>query len=478
VPYSGLEKSIYGHYALFYILPAQILHMFGIRYNIAIASLVAVISFITVFSTLYVINEITRQDILYYMLMLSLGEVVLQENTLTYWQMFPHRMVFPAVIAAVCASFCNQKKCVSSMKQNITFWILGLSAILWNTETGIICSIVIILYIVIRDYDFSKGIIVSKSLIKGVKACFWLISEFVAAYLIVQIYNILCNGSIIGIRTFIYPVLSTSYRIENLQISLPNWTGSWFGVLSLFLLYIIFCLTTIIKGQEREGEQLYLVVAVTGLGLLTYYMNRAVQGNLMICYFSVIILFAGLLNKTIDENAKIVNVRNDHKTININLSVGIKYEILFIISALALGNVGLDNVLANREAGAWNTEKLYLTVDMINEDLPENTIGIGIDVPELYAMMDRNTIIHTLDWADIMSDPNPYFPYISKYMDDVEVFFANEDVVNEKVSNAILNKKYNLVKEYDKNGMRFGIYARSDVYCQYYDRIVEAKSNS
>ena len=57
-----------------------------------------------------------------------------------YWQLQPHRLVFPMLLAAICCSVCGK----SSRKKTARFWggwLLCMLAVLWSTESGLFCII-------------------------------------------------------------------------------------------------------------------------------------------------------------------------------------------------------------------------------------------------------------------------------------------------------------------------------------------------
>lgn len=277
------------------------------------------------------------------------------------------------------------------------------------------------------------------------------------------------RGGCIDFKTFVYPILSNSYKIENLQVALPDFTASWFGETLFFLLFFVFSLLKIVKdNNSRNIYCCYVVFAILGLGVQSYYINRAVQGNLMISYLLFIFLLSALLDRIYLIRAEYICIGHFVKFPKLDLTLGIKFASLICVCTLILGNVGIDNVFKSRIDGAWYTRDLNKLVRSIDKKLPKNTVGFGIGVPELYAIMDRDTILYIIDWADILTDPNLYYPTVSKSISKLPYFFANISSLNSEVSGVNASggimlsgiDDFVLNEEFTINGNKFGFFVR------------------
>lgn len=477
VPYSEVEKSIYGHYAIFFLFPGKLLHLFGVPYNIVVALLIACSAFIMYFSVLYVINKLVKNHIVFFFFVLALSECRFQFGQGIYWQMSPHRLMFPCLIVALVMFWKsrNQKNNIcsrhlfSSEKSFVSvLFVLESFSLIWNTETGIVCIIASELFLVFERIKNDNSTKLNSIMRISCIFILRLILSVSCAYGIVNLYNSLCGGNVLNFREFIYPLLSNTYEISNLELSLPNWKANWFGCSILFLCVLVYCFVKCIKHDKNMRYSLYILVSLLGLGTIFYYINRASNGNLYICYPEFLIILSGILDDLILCKVDVFDKSSVHKYKSLvrnffSIRNGLKYAISLVCCVLATGVVGMDNVFESKKNEIWNTEKIDEFVAVLDNDIPEGTIGLGLGVPELYAMMDRDPGIHLIDWADINNRGYEYYDYVNSVLKDETRFFARvEDMISISES-----RQFSIVKEFTIGSIKYALYERTNNFDEF-----------
>ncbi|MCR5621038.1 MAG: hypothetical protein K6G18_04205 [Treponema sp.] len=446
-PLGELDKPFYGHYALFFLLPCRLLHLLGMPYHMAIASCIAAASLATLLATLCVVDRLVKNDGVFLIALLSLGDVFLMYVQKlffvkdVYLQTIPHRVMFPAILSAAMVLSCGKRM---GKGRIAAFYALAALAFLWSPETGLVCIASVSLFVFLGLLDFSRP--VSRANVARLACCALLaVLSVLSGYLLVTAYNLLTSGQGVSFKGFLYPLVA-EYGSIAVRTPLPDLLRTWLPVL-LFLLSA----TAVFAGKAlgaRDGrgtDAALLCSAVTALGLMSYFMNNPVQLNITIVFFQCIMLLAPLLDALIREER------------NFALGPALSLLLLAVFSTFTLGNAGMKEVLTDRRATAWKARGLENFARELDGDIPRGTPAFGRGVPELFAAMDRDPGVHVIDWVDIMFDRNPiYLQHVNGQLKDADRFFAYQD------SAALLpaSADFAIEKEYEYMGWKFALYRR------------------
>ncbi|MBQ3800667.1 MAG: hypothetical protein II837_10260, partial [Treponema sp.] len=457
IPYDSEHlTALYGHYGIFYLLPMRLLHLFGVPYNVAIAVLQFLVAAIMLLSAIYVLHRFIRNDAVFFLFLLATGSFF-QFGGRAYFQQEPHRMVFGAMVSAFLLWADGKNPLARARLAGLG--LLGAASILWNPETGLVCMLAISEWLFLSLSDFSEGWLTKKNRNALLLAALLFLAELATAMTVANAYNLLCGGSLIGFRDFMFPLLSVEGLMSRLEWPIIGVHSTAFAYFILFVTAICFPLVIKIlpapgtREEERVGffptPQLYSAIALIGLGFMAYYIAKCGRGFLNICYLQFIMLMAGLW-RMLDAGG------TERKQLLVKAG---RVMVIVIFSSLVLDNITLPERVSLKRMGGWRTEKLESFVKLLDGVLPDGIPGFGQDVTELYAYMDRDVKIHTTDWANLRfwkdSDSRP-FEYVSAFLKDYDFFFANEGDVP-LVPEA---QKFRQLAAYKMGGQTFGIYAR------------------
>ncbi len=450
IPYDAEHlTALYGHYGIFYLLPMRLLHLAGIPYNVAIAVMQFLVAAVMFLSVIYVLHRFIKNDAVFFIFLISIGSFF-QFGGRAYFQQEPHRMVFGALVSACLLQ--ADGKGLLTWGRLAGLSVLGAASLLWNPETGLVCMLAISAWIFLSRADFSRGCLTAGNRNALLLAALPLAAEFAAAMLVANAYNLLCGGSPIGFRDFMFPLLSGSDFMARLEwpiIGVHSTAFSYFILFTLAICYsfVVRLLSLRTSRDAGPSPQLYAAMSLIGLGFMAYYMSKCGRGFLNISYLQFVMVMAGLWALLDAADVRPVLVKFG------------SVLVIAVFSALILDNITFPERVTLKRMGGWRTEKLNSFVKVLEQDLPDGVPGFGQDVPELYAYMDRDVMIHMTDWANLRfwkdSDSRP-FEYASGFLEDQDFFFANvADVylVPEAAS-------FRMLKAYRIGEQQFAVYAR------------------
>lgn len=462
-PYYENMQSLYGHYAIFYMPVLKVLHrFFQIDYLTGIFLITAVIAGISILLFAFVLNYFAKNDVIYYLGLLAIGEeyfMLMQGGV--YMQVHPHRMIFPVLILALA---------LMEHKRGKNYNVIAISAIalsvVWSTEVGLVIMIAFALYRWVQAVMDGERLTLCKMLLLVQKLVIFSLIPFFIAYLIVYGYNMLAAGTGLSVKEFLFPLVSDRGYIGNIELELPNVTHAWIGTTVLFLSVFAFTLLQILfpKNKEFENKPFYFLLSVMSLGLMLYYINRPVEGSMFIVLFNMLILQVIILEKTQQvykiwkEDAKGVFGEPDR----------IFLLALRVITVLILFVMAFDSVYSMPRAWSvaketiWDTDDLEEFAQYIWEQIPPDATAFGEGVPELMAMIDRDTHLHTTEWSyknmplDTMED-------IRYELENKEWFFCNTASLWEMQSYYPgLTERFYLHEEFEYNGAKFAFYRKAE----------------
>ena len=150
-----------------------------------------------------------------------------------YWQVWPHRVIFPMLLFLYGAWILKKELC--NFWTAVGGYLICLLAILWNTETGLILTVA------------WAGMLISRFLSVGkikIRRLLWLsFAQFAGmagavfgAYGTVNLYNILKHSPTNSFEDFLIPLLSGSYMTGVLHLDMPTEPNAYMAVITLFLI--------------------------------------------------------------------------------------------------------------------------------------------------------------------------------------------------------------------------------------------------
>lgn len=386
-PYEEIINSVYGNYALLLAIPMKV---FGKGQYFCMSGIMCALTMICIGMCIYVIHNLIEQKDIRVLCAFSLLWVYIFRST-NYWQLYPMRIFCPILIIAWMVFLDKRRNDVVAFRRTVYHaitWLILVLSIMWNKESGGVCLIGYLVYAVARGIagiyakeEIRVWNIVWESLV--------MITSAPAAYVAVGLYNVAVGGDWITWQAFLFPLFSKRYMVDSLMLEL--WAGiwPWMAVAILFLAMAARLGIKILRREEIDSKEcIYAAAAVIGLGLMTYFMNRAVYMNLTICYYEAIICIGGIVG---------LMKKNDY---GMMVSVTMRTLSALILVALVVGEIlHLGNALYGRTDHSY--QEILTLRDQIKEDVEEDTYAFGFNIPELYSILGWKTGSYTTDWADV-----------------------------------------------------------------------------
>ena len=398
--YDDLFTSIYGHYAIFFKWPLKIIGNGNIK---DAAFLIAVTGGVAALCIMLVIHHFCRNQTV--RILGSVASVLpamgLRLNN--YWQVQPHRVLFSSLFLLYTMFYLKNRTKWTA----VGGYLLGILAVLWNTETGVVCAVAwaaLQCYLYLEHHFFWKG----TSFLFFAEQIGGIVFSFFGAYGIVNVYNLLHGGEINSLRTFLYPLLTGEYMTGYLRMNLPDVAAGYMLELVLFLGAVVwsfsghFFLNKKQKGESSEKHQFLFFTGILGLGQITYYMNRAAYFNLDIVYTIFVVLVRIYLEAGIDALREVKRENFREKSSKELLKINTAIIMTIILTALSLGTFVQSGHELNERAGRGyqDMSSVYAFLEELKKDVPINTFGFGQGVPELYGLMGWDTRCHVIDFSD------------------------------------------------------------------------------
>ena len=204
MPYTHNVTSIYGHYALFFKIPMKLLHG-DFRAFVMMLAMVGTLAHACAFLTLQLLVESRALRIAG---ALAIAFPILGMRGGYYWQVWPHRIVFPMLLLLYGAVIL--KKNYRGFISMAGGYLICLLAVLWNTETGIFLAISWAAMYVSRYFSENR-VKIGKLLINIAVHVAGIVFSVLGAYGMVNLYNILKHSPVNSLEDFLVPLLSSNY---------------------------------------------------------------------------------------------------------------------------------------------------------------------------------------------------------------------------------------------------------------------------
>ncbi len=459
IPYSKNMESLYGHYAILYMPILKLLHKcFHIDYLTGIFLVTAFLAGVSILLFLYVLNAFAKNDLIFYLGMFAIGEeyfMLMQGGV--YLQVHPHRMIFPMLITALVLHEIKTGKRHSL----ISICFLTLSFV-WSTEVGIVTMLSFALYRWAQSAADGNAFSISKLLRLIPELFFYAVVPFVFAYAVINGYNLISGGSLLDLREFLFPLISDRNYIDKIELPLPDATHAWTGTTILFFSGIIPTLFYLFfpSRKEQKSSCFYFFIGIMGLGLMLYYINRPVEGSLFITLFLMLILQASILQKCQDIYLEQKQQKN---------AVSAKPERILLLSlrtatVLVLFIMAFDCIYSMPKAWKtsaetiWKRDELLEFAEYVWIQVPPDAVSFGEGVPELMALVDRDTHLHSTEWS-YLNMPLDTMEWARQKVEDEKWFFCSSTSLwYMQTYYPGLTEHFRLHEEFEYHGAKFDFY--------------------
>ena len=401
VPYTHNVTSIYGHYGLFFKIPMKLVHGDFRAFVLMMAGLGA----LTYIGAFLVLQMLVRSRILRVVAAFALAFPVLGMRGGYYWQVWPHRVLFPVLLLLYGTVILKKKR--SNLLTATGGYLICLLAILWNTETGLLLTVSWAGLYISRLLSRKKWKIRELFFSIGAQAG-GMIFAFAGAYGIVNLYNLSKHSPMNSVRDFLIPLLSDGYMTDTLHLDLPTYPSAYMAVITLFLTGVAMGIAGWFGDREKRRWEtdLIFMLSVGALGCLVYYMNRPSYHNLDCISISAVLLAAYLAQHGLDFVKK-----NGWK----NIARTTFYEVvrggIGIICAASVLAMGTGTILqfsqnSKIKENFHNTAEFEDFAQQVAAVVPANTHGFGLNVAEVYSMLHWSTQCFTMDFSDMAVRPD------------------------------------------------------------------------
>lgn len=460
IPYSKNMESLYGHYGILYMPVLKFLHKcFHVDYLTGIFVISALIAGASILLFLYVLNYFTQHDLIFYLGMFAIGEEYFQlMQGGVFLQVHPHRMIFPILLAALALREHQKNKNYSVAAVGI----LTLSFI-WSTEVGIVTMLSFALYRWAGAVMDGKSFCFRKVLLLVREILVYALVPAALAYILINGYNLFVGGELLSFREFMFPLVSDRDYIDKIELALPDVTHAWIGSAVLFMGAAVPAAFQIFFPSREEKSSLkpfYFFLGVMSLVLMLYYINRPVEGCMFITLFLMLVLQAVIFRKS----QKVYLEWREEKD-----SVFAKPDRFFflslrVITVFLLFVMAFDGVYsmpgawkASRET-IWKRAELAEFGEYLWVQIPPDAVSFGEGVPELMAMIDRDTHLHSTEWS-YLNMPLDTMEWVRYELEDEPWFFCSLKSLSYLQENYPgLTDHFYIHEEFDYNGEKFGFF--------------------
>lgn len=401
VPYTHNVTSIYGHYGLFFKIPMKLVHGDFRAFVLMMAGLGA----LTYIGAFLVLQMLVRSRLLRVIAAFALAFPVLGMRGGYYWQVWPHRVLFPVLLLLYGTVILKKKR--SSLLTAAGGYLICLLAILWNTETGLLLIVSWAGLYISRLLSRKKWKI--KELLFSIGAQLaGMFLAFMGAYGIVNLYNLSKHSPMNSVRDFLIPLLSDGYMTDILHLDLPTYPSAYMAVITLFLTGVAMGIAGWFgdKEERRWETDLIFMLSVGALGCLVYYMNRPSYHNLDCISISAVLLAAYLAQHGLDfvKNNGWKNIARTTFYEVVRGGIGI----ICAASVLAMGTGTILQFSQNSKIkeNFHNTAEFEDFAQQVAAVVPANTHGFGLNVAEVYSMLHWSTQCFTMDFSDMAVRPD------------------------------------------------------------------------
>ena len=375
-PYHFLTSGIYGHYGIFFGILLKVFR----GNTVMLTHMIALSGALSTAACAYVIHKLTKKN---YLRIAAIFACIMSLTVLrlgNYWQVQPHRVLFPLLLVAF-LTYLATKNAYTKPKIALGYLLCTL-AVVWNTESGLFCSLAYTIAIIVHFYQ-SDIWYEKKMWLRYLTLIGGAVSTLVGAVLIVNLYNLTVGGGFI-LKDFFFPLGVDDYMNRVLKENLIGGAQVWILILALFVILLFLGLyhTKFFRQDLKEGESfdafapVFVALAVVGLLNFSYYANRAAYMNLDICSQTACLAMTVFADRFL-ENCR--GVFRKKLTLSQVSSAAMSLLSLVVLTVMATQIVFCTHRLATKyEAGIFDVKKFEAQTSEFAEIVPEDYMVIGL----------------------------------------------------------------------------------------------------
>lgn len=401
-PYNMVTTGIYGHYGIFFGL---LLKVFGGN-SIALAHMIAFSGALSTAACAYIIHHLTAKNYLRIPTILACVMSIAVLRYKNYWQLQPHRVLFPLLIIAFVVYLVKKG---SFGKGRIALgYLLCTAAIVWNTESGLFCtltySLALIVYFWQTEAWYAKKMWLRYAALIGASA-----ASLVGAILFVNLYQLATHGSFI-FKEFFFPLGVDDYMNDSLKLDMPGGVQVWYLVLFLFVSLLLFGLyhtkffrrdAKLTKKSDRldASAPIFVAIAVVSLLNFSYFANRGAYFNLDICSQSACLAMLVFADRFSDNARRIFKQKLTFSEVS---TAALSVVSIVILAAMATQIVfAVDPLSKKYDEGVWDREILEAQTEEFAEIVPEDYMVIGLGASTYLLQLERTAPYCYRDFSDL-----------------------------------------------------------------------------
>lgn len=421
-PYSELNTGVYGFYG---ILCGGLVKIIGGSFDSFILVLTAM-TFLAVLSMMYALDILVEDTILKSIAAFGIvsGYIALQKGF--YFQNFPLRHIFVAYTLACIAYTAKKNK-----KQWLKYVVASL-AVVWNFETGVGCVLASVAFDIVNILQQKDE---SYVILKCLKKIMYLPFCIGIAYCIVNLYNIITGGGVLKFSIFLFPYIGSYNYMDAINCKLELFPSMWILVCFLFFSMITIvirstCMVPISDKTDKEKQNIVASIVVVGIVQGTYYINRTAYGNLYIILPVASVLLAykaehfyNLMKRTEDKYEK-----SFYRVLTTAVFIP-----MLLISFMTICRGVYLNQFTNDYKCEENIKKVK---SIFLDEIPVNTFGYGIGIPEIYSELGWDSGIYVIDASDFGALSIENRVEVSKIIAAKQDILVEQGCLDEVVSNS------------------------------------------
>lgn len=425
IPYEELTTGIYGHYGLFFWLPMKLFGAVPLTAQICIA----LTGVMTDLALLCCIHQLLEKNWARLLFALAVPAVPFAYRQTNYWQLQPHRLVFPAVLAAYVLAVVKRHRDLKP--KSAAFWggwVLCMLAVLWNTESGLFCILGWCAGCVVAWWQQNSWLATCQWRRYGAMVAGAALSVLGAIGL-TNLYNLVCGGAPI-FKIFFFPLYRSGYMDDSIGYPIRLGVRPWAFILLLFAAVLAWAMshTEALGGKDRAHPlaPFAACLSVLGLASFSYYANRSAWMNLEICLPEVLLCLCLPVQRLTSRGPFRTAVRGLKATVED--AAGLIAVLVVCVFAAQLPG-GAVNTAVLYEAGAFSMQGVAEELENLSAHVPDNTFAVGQNISTLYHTAGWDNYGHYVDAADYgVADPEKLK---AKMLDDLlqQPAFVIDDTV-------------------------------------------------
>lgn len=225
------------------------------------------------------------------------------------------RLLFPSLILLLLHSFCRQQ----SVKKYYFILFLSALALLWNLDSGVP---IFVTSAVILGHEALKNNFCWKKLFMHLAKCVGALSF---AIILLALFVKIDSGKWFNLSWIFYGQKAAA---EHAIAMLPcDAAGLWYVVVLIYIVGLVLSINNFVTKKHSLQNSMMLAFTILGVGLLTYFIGRGHEVNLMHCCFPAVILLTIFADKFC-RNSALLQKRKA------NLDLVIFISPLFLVSYL------------------------------------------------------------------------------------------------------------------------------------------------